>query len=112
MAYATCIYGPASVVPPTRYGLWILPPAPPVGVEGAYLLLTYLLTYLLNLITYFYLTHPRPAPGTVVTRHGTICRVYIIQHRSIARSMHHRKCHPHNPELRTLSSQCDVRRRT
>ena len=35
------IYGPASVVPlpaPSRYGLWILPPAPPVVVEGAYLL--------------------------------------------------------------------------
>ena len=25
--------------PPSRYGLWILPPAPPVVVEGAFLLM-------------------------------------------------------------------------
>ena len=41
------IYGPASVVPPpTRYGLWILPPAPCGGGRGLTYLPRYLTTYL------------------------------------------------------------------
>ena len=60
------IYGPASVAPPpTRYGLWILPPAPPVVVEGGLItyLLLLLLTYLLSyLLTYCY----TPLPPVVV----------------------------------------------
>ena len=60
------------------------PPPPPVVVEGGLLtlyLFTYLLTYLVSyLVTYLPLPNlppPRPLPGTVVTRRGTIY-TYIL----------------------------------